>query len=509
MLEFRHITKRFGTVTANNDVSFHVAGGTIHAVVGENGAGKSTAMRIAYGVYRPDSGDILIDGHVRRLRSPHDAIAYGVGMVHQHFTLVDAMSVVENIVLGDEPGAPLAINWRVAAERVRALSHQLGLAVDPAARVARLSVGQRQRVEILKALYRDVRLVILDEPTAVLTPPEVVELFGILRRLRERGRTVVIVTHKLSEVLAISDAVTVMRNGRVVGHRATREVNAAELARLMVGRDVPMRVAKSKATPGGGMLRVVGLCTRAAEGAVALKNVSFEVRAGEIVGIAGVDGNGQTELIEAIAGLTPPADVTGSIVLDGHNLRGLDARRRKEIGIAHVPEDRQRRGLVLDFSLADNAILGAHYRPPVTKGPGHVLFDLTAIASRARAIVCDFEVRPPDITRPARVLSGGNQQKLVIGRESALCPKLLLASQPTRGVDIGALELIHRRLIALRDAGCAVLVVSADLDEVTTVADRLLVFQAGRIAGELDPQTATGEQIGLLMSGVPMTHALS
>jgi general nucleoside transport system ATP-binding protein len=500
MLELRHVTKRFGSVVANDDVTLTVEPRTIHAVVGENGAGKSTAMRIAYGFYTADAGEILIDGRQREIRSPHDAIALGIGMVHQHFMLVESMTVVENVVLGAEPGSALSIDVKRASERIRQLSRELKLSVDPLARVDQLSVGQQQRVEILKALYRDAKLLILDEPTAVLTPLEVEDFFGILRRMRDQGRTIVIITHKLSEVLAISDTVTVMRDGRVVGAVQTADTNAAELARLMVGREVLLRVSKGEAHPGQPVLQVSHLDVGGTAGA-AIHDVSFDVRAGEIVGIAGVEGNGQTELIDALAGLSPRAAIGGTITLDGHDITHAGARRRKELGLAHVPEDRHKRGLLLDFNLAENMILGTHYRPPSTTGRRSVMLDRDAINAHADDVVRRFDVRPPDTTLPARALSGGNQQKLVIGREFTLPPTLLIASQPTRGVDIGAIEFIHRQIVALRDAGCAVLVVSAELEEVTALADRLLVLREGRIAGEVDPKTATSEQIGLLMTG--------
>jgi ABC-type uncharacterized transport system ATPase subunit len=501
LLELRNITKRFGDVLANDRVNIKVGPGTIHAIVGENGAGKSTAMRIAYGFYTADSGEILIDGQAREIRTPHDAIALGVGMVHQHFMLVEPMTVAENIVLGAEPGNATALDLPQAADEIRKLSDEFKLAVDPNATIETLSVGQRQRVELLKALYRHAKLLILDEPTAVLTPQEVEEFFAILRRMREQGKTIVIITHKLSEVLAISDNVTVMRDGRVVGDLKTRETNAAELARLMVGREVLLRVEKPEATPGATVFSVRDLSIAGHDGTKRVDSVSFEVRAGEIVGIAGVEGNGQTELIEALAGLIPGSHLSGSIAFEGRDITRLDARKRKELGIAHVPEDRHRRGLLLDFSLAENTILGVHYRKPAVTGVGSVLLDQKGIQRRAEQVICDFDVRPPNPALPARALSGGNQQKLIIGREFELPPKLLLVSQPTRGVDIGAIEFIHRKTVAMRDAGCAVLLVSAELEEVTGLSDRLLVIHNGRIVGEVNPKVTTNEEIGLMMTG--------
>jgi general nucleoside transport system ATP-binding protein len=504
MLQLRHITKRFGAVLANDHVNITIDPGTIHAIVGENGAGKSTAMRIAYGFYTPDSGEILIDGHVRRIQRPHDAIALGVGMVHQHFMLVDTMTVAENIVLGAESGTPVSLDLEGAAARVRQLSDEFNLAVDPRAVIEDLSVGQQQRVELLKALYRDARLLILDEPTAVLTPQEVEEFFAILRGMREQGKTIVIITHKLAEVLALSDDVTVMRDGKVVGRVKTKETSAAELARLMVGRDVLLRVEKTPARPGAVMLSVRNLSVRSGDSKVAsglrrtIDNVSFDVRSREIVGIAGVEGNGQRELVEAIAGLVDPAHVSGDISLEGASIVGLDARLRRERGIGHIPEDRHRRGLLLDFALDENAILGVHYRSPITSG---VIVNEREVQKRTSDIIQRFDVRPPDAALPARALSGGNQQKLIIGREFELRPKLLLVAQPTRGVDIGAIEFIHRKLVELRDSGCAILLISAELEEVMSLADRLLVIHKGRIAGDVDPQVASSADVGLLMTG--------
>jgi ABC-type uncharacterized transport system ATPase subunit len=500
VIELRDITKRFGAVLANDRVSIKVEPATIHAIVGENGAGKSTAMRIAYGFYTADSGEILINGQAREIRTPHDAIKLGIGMVHQHFMLVEPMTVAENIVLGAEPGSAASLDLKKAADEIRKVSDEFKLAVDPNATIESLSVGQQQRVELLKALYRRAQLLILDEPTAVLTPQEVEEFFAILRRMREQGKTIVIITHKLAEVLAISDNVTVMRDGRVVGNLKTSATNAAELARLMVGREVLLRVDKPEAKAGPTVLSVRDLSIAGRDGGKRLDGVSFEVRAGEIVGIAGVEGNGQTELIEALAGLIPGSHVSGTMVFEGQDVTRLDARKRRELGIAHVPEDRHRRGLLLDFSLAENTILGVHYRKPAVSAYG-ILLDQKGILSRTEQVIRDFDVRPPHPALPARALSGGNQQKLIIGREFELPPRLLLVSQPTRGVDIGAIEFIHRKLVALRDAGCAVLLVSAELEEVTSLSDRLLVLHNGRIAGEVDPKTVTNEDIGLMMTG--------
>src|SRR5918998_2099302 len=501
MLELRQITKRFGDVLANDQVDIVVKPGTIHAIVGENGAGKSTAMRIAYGFYTADSGEILVDGQVREIKSPHDAIALGIGMVHQHFMLVETMTVAENIVLGAEPGTTLALDLKRAALQIRQLSEEFKLAVNPNEPIEHLSVGQQQRVELLKALYRHARLLILDEPTAVLTPLEVEEFFAILRRMREQGKTIVIITHKLSEVLAISDEVTVMRDGRVVGSVQTKDTNAAELARLMVGREVLLRVERTDPKVGEPELEVRNLSVVDNNGAKRVNEVTFEVRRGEIVGIAGVEGNGQTELMEALAGLVDPARITGEINFEGKILNAMGARVRRELGIAHIPEDRHRRGLLLDFILTENSILGVHYRRPIAAFAGGIFLDNNAIQRRTAEIIQRFDVRPPNAALPARALSGGNQQKLIIGREYKVGPKLLLVSQPTRGVDIGAIEFIHRKIVELRDAGCAVLLVSAELEEITSLADRLLVVYHGRVVGEVDPRTATQEEIGLLMTG--------
>lgn len=496
MLELRNIAKTFGSVTANNDVSIKVEKGTIHAIVGENGAGKSTIMRIAYGFYKADSGEILVDGKVVSIKNPHDAIALGIGMVHQHFMLVDTMTAAENIVLGAETGSAGNLDLDKANRDILALSNELRLGVDPRAYIENMSVGQQQRVELLKALYRNAELLILDEPTAVLSPQEVEEFFSILRRMREQGKTIIIITHKLDEVLAISDEVTVMRDGKSVGNVKTSETTAKDLARMIVGRDVLLRVDKTDAAPKNVVLEVKNLVV-SGKTVNSVNGVSFAVRAGEIVGIAGIEGNGQTELIEALSGLIKSSG--GSVEFDGKDITNRTARELKELGIGHIPEDRHKRGLLLHCDLGENSILGVHYRQPIAAAAGFM--NTGVIAKRVNEIIQRFDVRPPNADLPAKALSGGNQQKLIIGREFELNPKLLLVSQPTRGVDIGAIEFIHRKLIELRDTGSAVLLVSAELEEVTALADRLLVIREGKIAGEVDPKVTSVEEIGLMMTG--------
>jgi general nucleoside transport system ATP-binding protein len=495
-VEMRGITKRFGDVLANDHVDIAVPDRSIHAIIGENGAGKSTAMRILYGFYQADSGEILIDGKPAEIRTPADAIRAGLGMVHQHFMLVDRLTVTDNIILGEEPVSGPAIDYRRARATVADISEKYGLKINPDAKVADLSVGQHQRIEILKVLYRGARILILDEPTAVLTPQEVGDLFATLRSLRDQGKTVIIITHKLSEVLSLSENITVMRDGRVVGNLETRNATAAELARMMVGRDVLLRVQKPPAKPGPPVLSVQGLTLKKQEGHHVLKDVSFEVRVGEILSIAGVEGNGQTELIEVLAGLQEPD--SGEVLLEGKPITHCSARARKRLGIAHIPEDRLKRGLLAEFDLAENSILGVQDSPSLSR---FFVLNQTHIDDRARRLVKEYDVRPPNIGLAARSLSGGNQQKLIVAREFDIHPKLLLVAQPTRGVDIGATEFIHRKLVELRDSGAAVLLVSAELDEVLSLGDRLLVMYEGRIVGEVDPSTAKVEEIGLLMTG--------
>jgi len=495
MLQLRNITKKFGNVVANRGVSITVEPGTIHAIVGENGAGKSTIMRIAFGFYKPDEGEIFFDGQKVEFSSPHDAIALGIGMVHQHFMLVENLTVAENIILGYETGNALNLDLGKAIRQISELSERLKLNINPTALIEDLSVGEQQRVELLKALYRRASFLILDEPTAVLTPQEVKELFTILRRMRADGKTIVMITHKLEEVLEISDNVTVMRDGQVVGELKTSETSAKELAKLIVGRDVLLRVEKTEPKIAQTVLKVEDLLVSGKHG-LAIEGISLEVRAGEIVGIAGIEGNGQTELVEALAGLIPVK--SGRIVYLDKDITYLSVKERIDLGIAHIPEDRHKRGLLLNFDLRENAILGIHSSDKIAKNG---LINRRAVESHTKSLIEDFDVRPADPNLLAKYLSGGNQQKLIVGREFSILPKLLLVSQPTRGVDIGAIEFIHKKLISLRDKGAAILLVSAELEEVKSLADRLLVMRKGKIVGELDPNKTSVEEIGLLMTG--------
>ena len=499
-VDFAGVTKRFGAVTANDGVSFAIRRGAIHGIIGENGAGKSTLMSILYGFYQADAGTIRLNGEEARIRTSHEAIAQGIGMVHQHFMLVDAFTVLENIVLGIEGGLLLGAGLGKARARLAELGRDYGLEVDPDARVGDLPVGVQQRVEILKTLYRGAEIMILDEPTAVLTLQEVEGLFRTLRRLRDEGKTVIIVTHKLREIMDLTDTVTVMRGGKVVAERRTEETSAAELAELMVGRKLepPQRAA---ATPGPVVLEVADLSLKDARGVALLDGIGFSVRRGEILGIAGVSGNGQTELLEVLAGLRAPSH--GRIVFEGEDLAlihrpDLPARLRKK-GIAHVPEDRHGAGMVMPFTAQENAVLG--YQGDAALGPGPMLLP-ARLLERCRRFMTKFDVRPADPALRASLFSGGNQQKLVLAREIDRDPELLLIGQPTRGVDIGAIEFIHKRIVALRDAGKAVLLVSVELDEIMALSDRILVVCGGRITGERRPEATNQQDLGLLMAGV-------
>ncbi len=501
-VEMRGVTKRFGSLVANDAVTLTIAPQTVHALIGENGAGKSTAMNILYGLYTPDAGDIRLRGQPVHFTSPRDAIAAGLGMVHQHFMLVPTLTVLENIILGAEPRAGWMVDKSGARRRVLDLCERYRLRANPDALIGELSVGEQQRVEILKTLYRGADILILDEPTAVLTPPEVEELFAVLRTLRQQGKTIILITHKLAEVLAISDRVTVMRDGRVVGEVETHETSAEALARLMVGREVLLRVEKTPARPRDVLLEVRQLTALKSNGTPALQGVSLQVRAGEIVGIAGVEGNGQSELIECLAGLLKPTG--GEMRLLGRSLVGKSPRAIRALGVAHIPEDRHKRALLLDFDLSDNVILGDHYHPPAARLG---FLDRPRINERTEALLQAFDVRPPNRRALSRSLSGGNQQKLVVGREFELPPKLLLVAQPTRGVDIGAIEFIHRKLLKLRDAGVGILLVSAELEEVLSLSDRLLVMYDGRIVGNVEPDQVSQSELGLMMTGAVHSDA--
>ncbi len=494
--ELRHITKRFGRLAANQDVSLAVEPGTIHALVGENGAGKSTLMKILYGLYQPDSGEILVGGREVRVRSPLDALRLGLGMVHQHFMLVRPLTVAENIVLGAEPHRGPAFDRAGAEREVASLSKRYGLRVEPAARVESLSVGEEQRVEILKALRQGASVLILDEPTAVLTPQEVDELFTVLRALRAAGTTVLLITHKLREVMEIADRVTVMRGGRVVGERVTAETTIPELASLMVGRPVLLEWERGGGEPGEPLLEVRDLSVGDDRGLEAVRDVSFRLRAGEILGIAGVEGNGQAELVDALAGLRRPAK--GTVRLAGRDVTRSRPLERFRAGLAHVPSDRLKRGLVGDFTLAENLVLGLHREPRFARGPW---LRRRAVTRHALAAVAEHDVRPPDPQAAARNLSGGNQQKLVVGRELSRGARVLLVAHPTRGVDLGAIEQIHRRLLAERDRGRAILLLSSDLSELLSLADRVAVLYEGRLVYETAAATTDERTLGLHMTG--------
>jgi general nucleoside transport system ATP-binding protein len=494
-LELRGITKRFGPVVANDRVDFDLKHGEVHALLGENGAGKSTLMSILYGLYRPDEGEITIEGVPVEMDSPATAIDLGIGMVHQHFMLVQVMTVTENIVLGSEPRRGALLDVREGARRVAELSDQYGLAVDPNAVIEDVTVGTQQRAEILRALYRDARILVLDEPTAVLTAQEADELFQVLRALRDDGVAIVFISHKLGEVLEIADRVTVLRRGVKIDTVPTAGATEQSLARLMVGRDVLLRVEKAEARAREAELEVEDLQVRDDRGLEAVRGVSLNVRAGEIVAVAGVDGNGQQELVEAISGLRHPD--SGRIAVGGREVAGRGVRTTCDAGVAHIAEDRQLRGLVLDFTLAENLALREYRSPPLSRGGW---LNITRMTARARSLLAEFDVRGGDAGTLASSLSGGNQQKVCIAREIAANPRLLLAHQPTRGLDVGAIEFVHRRLVAERDKGRGILLVSLELDEVRSLADRILVMYEGAIVGEFPPD-ASEEELGVAMTG--------
>jgi ABC-type uncharacterized transport system ATPase subunit len=496
-IEMRAITKQFPGVLANDHVDFAVRSGEIHALVGENGAGKSTLMNILYGLIKPDSGAILVDGTPASLQGPRDAIRHGIGMVHQHFMLIPVFTVHENVVLGREPVGPAGLYDEARARtEIQQLTRTYGLALDPDARVGELPVGLQQRVEIVKVLFRGARILILDEPTGVLTPQETADLFRVLRELVASGKTIIFISHKLREVLEISDRITVMRRGKVVGHLETRATDEQEIARLMVGRDVLLRVDRPEAKPGPLAMRVENLAALSDQGVPALRGVTFDLHQGEILGIAGVEGNGQSELIEVLAGTRRSS--AGRIMLGNREVTSLGARTIRNVGVGHIPEDRRGAGLILNYSVADNLVLGWQ-RSDRFSWHGLVL-RLKAIFEFAKRLVTEFDIRTPSSSTPARTLSGGNQQKIIVAREMSSQPKVLLAAQPTRGVDIGAIEFIHRRLVAQRDEGAAVLLVSAELDEIRSLSDRIAVIYEGRIVS-IEPAGTPEDRLGLLMTG--------
>jgi general nucleoside transport system ATP-binding protein len=505
-LELRGITKRFGSLVANDHIDLKVAAGEIRGLLGENGAGKTTLMNVLYGLLQPDEGEILLDGQQVTIRSPRDAIRARIGMVHQHFMLVPVFTVAENVALGAEqlrqikvPGLPALrtglLDRGQARRRVIELSERYGLQVDPDARIEDLPVGVQQRVEIIKALLREASVLILDEPTSVLTPGETADLFRIMRELRADGRSIVFISHKLREVQAIADEITVIRRGQVVGLRPPGTTDA-ELAALMVGRPVELRVSKEPAKPADVVLDVTGLIVDGQAGARnAVDGVSLQVRAGEILGIAGVQGNGQTELCEALMGLRSAA---GTVRLDGRDVSGASPRDRLRAGVAYIPEDRQEDGIVADFSVADNLILDTYERAPFASG---IAMNLPAVRAQATSLVAEFDVRTSSIDTTVGTLSGGNQQKVILAREVGRSIRLLIACQPTRGLDVGSIEFVHRRVVAERDAGAAVLIVSSELDEIYALADRIAVMYEGKITG-IRPPTVPVTELGLLMAGI-------
>jgi general nucleoside transport system ATP-binding protein len=496
LLEMRGITKRYPGVVANNDISLDVRAGEIHALLGENGAGKSTLMNILYGLAVPDSGDVRIDGVPVEIDGPNDAIRRGISMVHQHFMLVPVLSVAENILLGDEQMAnPVFMDREASSRRIRELGETFGWEIDPDKPVGSLSVGWQQRVEILKALYRQARVLVLDEPTATLTPQETREIFDVLRRLRAEGYAIIFISHKLYEVLEIADRITVIRRGRVVGSRTPTETDEDDLAELMVGREVQLTVDRGESNPGEPMLSVAGLRVKDNRGREVVHDVEFDVRRGEIFGIAGVAGNGQDELVEAVLGLRPTAG--GTITLGGREITNASPRRLHQLGVGFVPADRHRYGIVLSFPVTDNLCLNDYYHAPYARG---LVRDDDAIRSNAERVIAEYDIRTPSATVTAGTLSGGNQQKVVVAREFDGDLRLLVLDQPTRGLDVGSIEFIHRRAIAKRDDGVAVLLVSAELDEVLELSDRVAVMYRGQIVKVLDARSTNREEVGLLMA---------
>ena len=496
LLAVRGLTKRFGTVLANDEIDLDVRAGEIHALLGENAAGKTTLMNVLFGLVEPDAGSLRLRGQPYRPAGPHAAIEAGIGMVHQHFMLIPTFTVIENVVLGSEPTSRAELDLASARGALRALSRRFGLEVDPDALVRDLPVGVQQRVEILKALYRQADILILDEPTAVLAPPEADQLFEVMRGLAAGGRSVIFISHKLREVLAVADRITVLRGGQVVGALTPAETSESALATLMVGHPVELTLERSRARPGAPVLRIDRLRVLDARGNTAVDGIDLTVRAGEIVGVAGVEGNGQSELVEALTGLRAVAE--GRVSLQDADLTGSSPRQLAEHGVSHIPEDRHRYGLVLAHALADNLVLTRFDRPPFAR---HLRRMFDAVRAFATRLVKEYDVRAPSVRVQTATLSGGNQQKAVVARELSAARRLLVAAQPTRGVDVGATELIHHRIVAARDAGAAILLVSSELDELLAVADRLVVMYRGRIVAEMDATAADRHTLGLLIAG--------
>ena len=496
VLEAKNITKQFPGVLANDNVNFDLRKGEIHALLGENGAGKTTLMNILYGLHKPDTGEVLVNGTPIVIHSPNDSIQAGIGMVHQHFMLIPVFSVAENIMLGDETTRLGMLDTKAVAQRVHELSQQYGLEVDPSALVGQLSVGAQQRVEIIKTLYRNAQIVILDEPTGVLTPQEADDLFRIMRQLTGRGVSIIFITHKLKEVLAVADRITTMRAGRVIGTVEPSGTNEAKLASMMVGREVILTIHKEEAKPKEEVLRVEDLRVHDDRDLEVVNGVSFEVHAGEILGIAGVQGNGQTQLAEALTGLRPSK--SGRIIMAGKDVSNRPPRPIIETGLGHIPEDRQRHGLVLSYTVADNMVLCNYYLPPFARWG---VIQQEKVDENARKLIKDFDVRTPSPYVPTSKLSGGNQQKVIVARELSRDVKLVIASQPTRGLDVGSIEYIHKEIVVMRDRGVGVLLISAELDEILSLSDRIAVMYRGQIVVVVDARQADREQLGLWMAG--------
>lgn len=496
VIEMLNIRKEFPGIVANNNITLQVKPGEIHALLGENGAGKSTLMNVLFGLYQPEKGEIKVRGNSEKITNPNVANELGIGMVHQHFMLVDKFTVTENIILGKEITSKGKIDLKEAEKVVSDISHKYGLSVDPKAKIADISVGMQQRVEILKTLYRGADILIFDEPTAVLTPQEIAELIQIMGKLIKEGKSIILITHKLKEIMEVCDRVTVIRKGEGIGTLNVSETNPDELASLMVGREVTFTTEKTEAKPEEASLEIQSLTVKDSRNITVVDNLNLTVRKGEIVGIAGVDGNGQTELVEAIAGLRKVEN--GSILLNNKEITKLTTRKVTESGIGHIPQDRHKHGLVLDFTIGENMVLQTYYQQPYSKSG---MMNKKAIYEKATRLIEEYDVRTPSEYTPTRALSGGNQQKAIIGREVDRNPDLLIASQPTRGLDVGAIEFIHRKLIDQRDQGKAVLLVSFEMDEIMNVSDRIAVIFEGKIIAMVDPKETSEQELGLLMAG--------